>query len=69
MKQLSKILLVLMLAVVGFSCSNSSSTEEPSGPVDAAGRVIITGNITANRTLLAREKYILQGFVDRKSVV
>ncbi|SFF05988.1 hypothetical protein [Thermoflexibacter ruber] len=66
MKHLSKILLLLVLAVATLSCKKESK-EEPSGPTDAQGRVIISGNITANRTLFAREKYILQGFVNVKA--
>ena len=42
---------------------NAPTTEEPSGPTDTAGRVILSGNITANRTLKASEKYLLQGNV------
>jgi hypothetical protein len=63
MKKFSKFLLMLALVVVGFSCGKNDEDTQPSGPTDAQGRVIIEGNITANRTLFAREKYLLKGFV------
>ena len=37
------------------------------GPRDGQGRVILTGDLTTNRTLLAGEKYILQGTYRVKS--
>jgi hypothetical protein len=67
MKYLSKIIFVLALLISVASCKKTEETAAPSGPTDAQGRVIITGNITTNRTLVAREKYILQGFVYVKS--
>lgn len=66
MKHLSKIILLLVFGLATFSCKKET-TEEPSGPTDPQGRVIISGNITTNRTLFAREKYILQGFVNVKA--
>jgi hypothetical protein len=70
MKQLSKFFLMFALVVMGFACNNSSNDDnQPTGQTDAQGRVILEGNITANRTLLAREKYILRGFVVVKSGV
>ena len=42
---------------------NPPTTQTPSGPTDSAGRVVLSGNITADRTLKASEKYLLQGAV------
>lgn len=71
MKRFPKMLLLAMLALSSAaslsSCEdnndNAPSTQEPSGPTDSAGRVILSGEITSSRTLRANEKYLLQGFV------
>lgn len=70
---------MIALAAMTASCDDNETTPDPtpptppvtpippvttpSGPVDGAGRVILTGDITANRKLVASEKYILRGFV------
>ncbi|UOR06355.1 cell shape-determining protein MreB [Hymenobacter aerilatus] len=66
MKRIPRLLLMLMLAgaaTATTSCNDDNDTAavNPSGPTDAQGRVILQGNITANRKLVASEKYILQG--------
>ncbi|TGE03801.1 cell shape-determining protein MreB [Hymenobacter fodinae] len=71
MKRFPKMLLLAMLALASASSlsscednnDNAPTQQEPSGPTDAAGRVILSGEISANRTLRANEKYLLQGFV------
>ena len=72
MKRFPKTLLFAMLALASAaplsSCEDNDDnapvvTDNPSGPTDSAGRVILSGEITANRTLKASEKYLLQGFV------
>jgi len=68
MKRFPKVLLlaVLSLATALSSCENNNDNAPsvvPSGPVDSAGRVILTGEITTSRTLNANEKYLLQGAV------
>ncbi|GAB3299833.1 cell shape-determining protein MreB [Hymenobacter humi] len=71
MKRFPKMLLLAMLALASTaslsSCEdnndNAPTAQEPSGPIDGSGRVIITGDITTSRTLRANEKYLLQGFV------
>jgi hypothetical protein len=69
MKYLSKLFFMLSLAAATtfVACKSDDDDFEPSGPTDAAGRVILEGEIKANRTLLAREKYLLKGFVVVKS--
>jgi len=53
-----------LLALLVVSCNSEDSTDtQPSGQTDTKGSVILTGDITANRTLKASEKYVLQGFV------
>lgn len=60
----NNLFLFALLVFVGFSCKkDEATTAAPSGPVDAKGSVILSGDITANRTLKANEKYVLQGFV------
>ncbi len=64
MKLLKNWLLISALALAVFACKNDDDgPEQPTGPVDAQGRVILEGDITQNRTLRANEKYILRGFV------
>ncbi|UYZ62730.1 cell shape-determining protein MreB [Hymenobacter weizhouensis] len=72
MKRFPKLLLLAMLAVTSSaslsSCEDNNdnapdTSNQPSGPTDPTGRVILSGDITANRTLRANEKYLLQGFV------
>ncbi|KUG09077.1 hypothetical protein [Solirubrum puertoriconensis] len=71
MQRFPKLLLLAMLAAATgtslTSCEdnndNAPGVEQPSGPTDSAGRVILSGEITASRTLKASEKYLLQGFV------
>ncbi|SHL27787.1 hypothetical protein [Hymenobacter psychrotolerans] len=73
MKRFPKTLLFAMLALASAplsSCEDNDDNapavenpETPSGPVDSAGRVILTGEISSSRTLKASEKYLLQGFV------
>ncbi|OGX91692.1 hypothetical protein [Hymenobacter coccineus] len=70
MKRFPKLLLVAMLGLAAplSSCENNDDNAPavvtpPSGPVDNAGRVILSGVITTSRTLRANEKYLLQGFV------
>jgi hypothetical protein len=70
MKRYPKVLLlaVLSLATALSSCENNNDNAPapvvtPSGPVDSAGRVILSGEISSSRTLLASEKYLLQGAV------
>ncbi len=60
---LSNLLLFAILIFVGFSCKKDETPAAPSGPVDTKGSVILSGDITASRTLKASEKYVLQGFV------
>lgn len=69
MKRIPRLLLMLMLASAATattSCNDDTDDTNvvaPSGPTDSQGRVILEGNITANRKLLASEKYLLRGFV------
>ncbi|GAB3309964.1 IPT/TIG domain-containing protein [Hymenobacter tenuis] len=71
MKRISNLFLLALLATASAtslsSCEdnndNAPEIQQPSGPTDNAGRVILSGDITANRTLRADEKYLLQGFV------
>lgn len=71
MKRFPKLLLLAVLATATTaslsSCEdnndNGPDTTAPSGPTDTAGRVILSGNISADRTLKASEKYLLQGYV------
>jgi hypothetical protein len=71
MKRFPKMLLLAMLAMTSVSSlsscednnDNAPTTQDPSGPTDSAGRVILEGEITSSRTLRANEKYLLKGFV------
>lgn len=66
MKRIPQLLLLAMLAgsvTAPLSSCDDDTTEQPTDPTDSAGRVILTGEITSNRTLRASEKYILRGFV------
>jgi hypothetical protein len=64
MKKLSKLLWISVLAMSIYACKDKPvDTPAPSGPTDDKGRVIIDGEIKANRTLVATEKYILKNFV------
>lgn len=58
---------LLSMATALSSCENNNDNgpmpPTPSGPTDSAGRVILSGEITSNRTLSASEKYLLQGNV------
>jgi hypothetical protein len=71
MKRFPKMLLLAMLALASASSlsscednnDNAPTEQDPSGPTDSAGRVILEGEITSSRTLRANEKYLLKGFV------
>ncbi len=68
MKFLKKTLLLALCSLLVFSCKKDDDTTTTVVPVkteekDAAGRIILRGEITQNKTLVATEKYILQGFV------
>jgi hypothetical protein len=61
--QLKNLFLVVMLALGVFACKNDDEVDEPSGPTDEQGRVILEGDLATDRTLLANETYLLRGFV------
>jgi hypothetical protein len=64
MTHLKNWLLLALLALGIVACNNDDPNGGgPSGPVDAEGRVILEGEISQNRTLIASEKYILRGQV------
>jgi hypothetical protein len=63
MAPLKNWLMLLVMALGVFACNPDDDGDEPSGPTDDQGRVILEGDISANRTLTANEKYLLRGFV------
>ncbi len=68
MNKVWKFLTIGTLSLAMWSCGGLGGDDSDSGPVetgqrDAQGRVILEGNITANRRLLSTERYILRGFV------
>jgi hypothetical protein len=63
MKLLKKLTLLAMFVLLVYACKNKNEPAPPSGPVDDKGRVILQGEIKANRKLISTEKYILKGFV------
>ena len=65
MKVVNSFLLLLFCSIVLFSCKKDDTTTPPPrfGTKDAAGRIIISGEIKENVTLVAAEKYILKGYV------
>ena len=71
MNKFWKFFAVSSLSLVMWGCGglggDDDNTPVETGQRDARGRVIIEGNITANRRLLSTEKYILRGFVRVKA--
>ncbi len=65
MKVVNSFLLLLFCSIVLFSCKKDDTTTPPPrfGTKDAAGRIILSGEIKENVTLIATEKYILKGYV------
>ncbi len=68
MKIVNSILLLLFCSIVLFSCKkdDATTTVTPAprfGQKDAAGRIILSGEIKENVSLVATEKYILKGYV------
>lgn len=72
MKAILKFFSIAAIALTFSACTLSLNDDDKSAPTetgirDAQNRVILEGNITTSRTLVASEKYILRGFVRVKS--
>lgn len=68
MKAILKLFSIAAIALTVVACgSKKDDGPVETGARDAQNRVILEGNITANRTLVASEKYILRGFVRVKA--
>jgi hypothetical protein len=64
--QLSRLRAVAFLALAGtVACSTSDDNDLPTGPNNNAptGTAVLSGNISASRTLAAETTYVLRGFV------
>ncbi len=62
MKNIIRFFLILIVAFTAFSCKKSDN-ETQQFDRDANNAIIVQGEITANRTFTANEKYLLKGFV------
>ncbi len=67
MKSVRFLSLLALLSLSLWSCGGKDDDDITGEPTDAAGRIIINGDITANRTLTKNNKYILRNYVYVKS--